>query len=277
MKRVLAAILVLILLCSASAFAAEDIFSGTILCPAVNGIQLGMSMPYVLLQEEYVNGNTPVLVSTLGNTLDEVAANDEADRYITYTIGMIDVFGAQCELAYSFADNVLFHASCTASFDSEEEALKWCDDMTALFCNYYGDSYNDLSDDEFFEDMVEYRDWTLYTSELPYNVVCEKDGVELNLLPREYLRSGESITCTVKDGKYVATATVAKSTSTRPNMSCVSPTISTKRALQVIRLPRRPLMICTPNTANMQMLCSPQSITTQGIILTYILLPNKYL
>ncbi len=171
MKSALVAILVMAALIPVTGGA--ETFGGDMDWPTFHGMQLGLSMPYVLLYEEYTKGNTPALIRPAGKTLEEIS-EENLTYQLRYSIGREEIFGVECEIEYLFEDNIFTAATVRGNAASKETADTWVKNIRALFNTLYGDiSLNGV--------------WQKRSPQLPYNVPAEWEGYMVNYLTREYI------------------------------------------------------------------------------------------
>ncbi len=156
----------------------SETFGGDMDWPTFHGMQLGLSMPYVLLYEEYTNGNSPMLIRPAGKTLEEVSEENQTYQ-LWYSIGREELYGVDCEIIYLFEDNVFLSASVKGNAASKETAKTWTENMQALFNARYGDiAHGDISLNAV---------WQKRSSQLEYNIPMEWEGHMRNCLTREYI------------------------------------------------------------------------------------------
>lgn len=204
-KRMALVCLVCVLI-ALPAFAQEmEGFGGNINWPSIRGINLGTDENYVLLYEERYNGMTVEAGS--GNSLNR--------DY--YSIGETEVYGETCAVTYGFKDGVFVEAECLAVFATKEEALAYCEKVTAEFIELYGEGAVSTEMEQLMEDVdsdgstqsetpeSEYKTlyahyWQTRSSQLPGMIEDEDGSLDF---PEEYFWAGESIICEeLEDGTY---------------------------------------------------------------------------
>ncbi len=172
-RIMMVSVILLALFVTMPVFGESETFGGNMDWPTFHGMQLGLSMPYVLLQEEYCNGYEPELIYPAGKTLEEVSEGDLTYQ-LRYWIGREEVYGVDCEIIYLFEDNVFTSAVVKGNAATKETADEWIENMHRLFDDLYGDiSYSGV--------------WQKRSSQLVYNIPAEWEGHMGNYLTREYI------------------------------------------------------------------------------------------
>lgn len=203
-RRIIAIMLAVSALFSMCAFAETQAmplasFTGDLDWPEFNGMNLGVSMQYVLLYEERYNGAQPVLSYPIGMTMQEIESSDEYDTLV-WNIGEKEIYGQACSVEYTFADNVLEKVECTARFADRDSALAFAQQACDAFVQNYGAGTDSLSiNQQMGEDVLLAKDWRKRSSQLPGMLNYEIDGQTYQEFPREYCWPSASVYCTAED------------------------------------------------------------------------------
>ena len=203
MKKVIAVLLAVFCFGVANGLATEEtVFGGDLDWPNVNGMQLGLSMPYVLLHEEYYYGHRAQLADPTLNSIQDVAVSSDYD--VAWSLGEVELCGVQCEMIYSFSDNIFTDATVTARFDSKEAARNWCDSMKEQFCTAYGKGRESAFLNE-FEEIYDVT-WQKRSSALPFQIRLNSGAY----FTSEYVWPLARVYCqTDEEGNYLARAYVS--------------------------------------------------------------------
>ncbi len=194
MKKKKIILLLAVILALISLPGTAETFGGDLDWPTFHGMQLGLSMPYVLLQEEYTNGYQPELISPFGKNLEEISEEDLTNQ-LQYRITTEEVCGIDCEIIYVFTDNIFTVATITGNIASQEKAEEWIHKMEDTFTELYGEE-------------TQKGAWMKRTSQLPYNTPVDWEGHVINYLTREYIRPIATINKTALNGGYKVSASI---------------------------------------------------------------------
>lgn len=156
MKRWFLGLIACLLLCSTAI--AEDVqFGGDLLWPGFHGYSLGTAKAYVQAYEGMFEEHVM--------TWNEKNGNRES-----CSIEGINVYGQEAVVLLEFKEDILVHATATAVFVSEADALAYCGKVYDEFTVLYGDAV-DSQDmlSNMGEDVFFVKDWRMRSSQLPYD------------------------------------------------------------------------------------------------------------
>lgn len=211
-KRVIILLAVLLLSC-VYAYAEPLEFGGTLQWPSFDGIPLGTNMQIALLQEEYENGNTPVLAWEDSTASVDAYVETTGGEEIEFCIGETEVCGVVCRAYLDFRENTLVCAQLRGTTTDEATALAWANTVSGQFCALYGTSRNGHAAGSDAEaDISAFGRpwlWTVPYDDDPYHFdYALNEKTTLQLHPREYITTQAKLKIAEEDSGYALSASV---------------------------------------------------------------------